>query len=115
MWYRIIALMVVLAVATGCVWMVDDSVVFESPAERMRAIHAEVEAANGIDEFEDGWVNGCMALIYFTAPESGPMPFDDALRLCADVRTLAGDDRMEPSNAPVTPVEPVIECRGQCI
>jgi hypothetical protein len=108
---RIIVLMVVLAVTTGCTWTIDESAVFETPAERLRAI----DEGNGIDEFEQGFVNGCMALIYFTAPESGPMTFNQALEVCAAIRQLAGDDRMVPSNAPPAPVEPAIECRGQCI
>ena len=115
MWYRIIALMVVLAVTTGCTWTIDESAVFETPAERLRAFDAE----NRIDEFEQGFANGCMALIYFTAPSPAEvMPFDDALALCESVRQLAGDDRMVPSSAPmvpVVPVEPEIICRGQCI
>ena len=70
------------------------------------------------ESFEEGFLNGCMALVYFTAPsEDEVLPFDEALALCSEVRTLAGSDRLRASET-TEPVEPEheIDCsRGNCL
>ena len=110
----LLVLLVVSALLSGCSTVIEDDFIFQTPAERVRAVDAEQNE----DDFEMGFLNGCLALVYFTAPsEDEVLPFDQALAMCSEVRTLAGSDRLRESKT-TAPIEPEhqIDCsRGNCL
>lgn len=104
--WMIIAFVAMLLLA-GCTWVIDEDLIAANEAHEKVVLH---------QSFEEGFANGCMALIFFTAPSADEVPpFSEALELCRTVRQLAGDDRLVPADTSV-PAMPVIDCsEGNCL
>lgn len=112
----IIGMLLISMLLGGC-RLINEETTFDNrtPVEQLR----EYDAEQRVNIFEAGFVNGCMALIFFTAPsEAELMSFEQALTLCHEIRLKAGDEHLPGSTDDDAPLndKPEVDCtKAQCI
>lgn len=110
--YVIVFVAVVALLLGGCSWQIDPALALQPPAEKLRDV-GQVE----IDQAQvQGFMEGCLALIFYTTPQHELPPHDKAVQLCQGVYELHKSiPQADPAVAPMPVMPPPVICTGQCI